>query len=263
MILQAVRKLILVILWTAFCLAFQFIVVRLRLSISKTFPLFYWRIYLRMIGIKVVVHGQWSRAQPTLFVSNHSSYLDIMILGSLIPGSFISKNLAHWPIISWLTKLNRTVFIDRQAHQQVQHQRDILYHRLLNRQNLILFPEGTTSDGNRVLPFKSSLFDCASTCIDGSFIVVQPISITATKLDDFPIGRTFRPFYSWYGNMDLVTHMWVVFTCHRMTVEVVFHSPVTMGQFKNRKEMSKYCEHVITAEVVRALSGYSFASSAR
>ena len=265
MILQPVRKLILVILWTALSIVFQFIVMQLRLSISKTFPLFYWHVYLRMIGIKVVVHGQWSQAQPTLFVSNHSSYLDVMILGSLIPGSFIAKrDIAHWPIVSLLAKkFNKTLFIERYRHHHAQQQRDVLCQHLLTRQNLILFPEGTTSDGNRVLPFKSSLFDCASTRIDGLFITVQPISITAIKLNDLPIARSFRPFYSWYGNMDLLTHMWVVFTCHRMTIEVVFHAPVTMDQFQHRKEMSKYCEQVITDDVVRALSGYSLDSSAR
>ena len=134
-----------------------------------------------------------------LFASNHVSYADIAVLGSLIAGSFIAKaEVAHWPLFGWLAKLQRTVFVDRRV-RSTQLQRDAMTERLAAGDALILFPEGTSGDGNRVLPFKSALFSAAERMQAIVPIAVQPVSIAYTRLDGMPLGRLLRPFIAWYG----------------------------------------------------------------
>src|ERR1700722_15146021 len=118
-------------------------------------PQLYHRFLLRLFGMRVRVHGAMAPTQPILFVANHTSYLDILVLNALIPAAFVAKaEVAGWPLIGLLAKLQHTVFIERRA-SRAGDQRDILARHLEKGQSLILFPEGTSSDGINVLPFKS------------------------------------------------------------------------------------------------------------
>src|SRR5206468_8064053 len=138
-----------------------------------------------------------------LFAANHISYTDITILGSLIPGSFIAKTeVAGWPFFGWLAKLQRSVFVDRRVHSTAT-QRDAISDRLAAGDALILFPEGTSGDGNRVLPFKSALFGALERGKDLPPVTVQPVSLAYARLDGMPIGRLYRPFFAWYGSVEL------------------------------------------------------------
>ncbi|MEX3930174.1 lysophospholipid acyltransferase family protein, partial [Paraburkholderia sp. BR10936] len=146
----------------------------------------------RLMGLDVVVRGQRADG-PVLFVSNHSSYLDITVLGSQIPGSFVAKSeVGSWPFFGLLARLQRTVFVERKARASVDKQRDDIGSRLDAGDSLILFPEGTSSDGNRTLPFKTALFAVAARRIDGRPLTVQPVSVAATRLDGIPMGFAFR-----------------------------------------------------------------------
>src|SRR5262249_58499052 len=136
-----------------------------------------------------------------LFAANHTGYLDIAVLGSVMPGSFVSKaEVASWPLFGWMAKLQRCVFVDRQVRSTAQ-QRDAIAERLAAGDALILFPEGTSADGNFILPFKSALFSVVYK--RDQPVTVQPVSLTYTRLDGLPIGRMMRPFFAWYGDMDL------------------------------------------------------------
>src|ERR1044071_8436357 len=145
-----------------------------------------------MLGLRVRAIGRPTATRPVLFAANHVSYLDITIFGSLIAGSFIAKHeVAKWPLFGWLAKLQRSVFIDRRVRSTAD-QRDSIAARLAANEALILFPEGTSGDGNRVLPFKSALFSVADD-IPGraaaGAVTVQPVSIAYTRLDGIPLGR--------------------------------------------------------------------------
>src|SRR5690606_36949826 len=144
--------------------------------------------------------------------------------------------IAGWPFFGWLAKLQRTVFVERRAARTAVH-RDELSERLSRGDNLVLFAEGTSSDGNRVLPFKSAFFAAAEPLPDGRMPLVQPVSIAYTRLGGMPLGRRMRHLYAWYGDMSLLPHLWRVLTSGRGTVEVEFHAPVTLDQFRNRKQL--------------------------
>ncbi len=127
---------------------------------------------------------------------------------------------------------------------------------LLCRENLILFAEGTSTDGCHILPFKSSLFSVAEQPLkDGMPIYVQPVSITAIALDGLPMGRTLRPLYAWYGNMTLAAHGWPMLRLGRMKVAVEFHPAVRSTDYKDRKALAGYCSQMALAGVNRALTG--------
>ncbi|MCG5244103.1 lysophospholipid acyltransferase family protein [Azospirillum doebereinerae] len=243
-------------LWTVTLIPVQAVAVALKRPLRHRLPVFYHRACARLMGLDVVVRGQRATEGPVLFVSNHSSYLDITVLGSVIPGSFIAKTeVAGWPFFGLLAKLQRTVFVERKARTEVGKQRDDIGARLESGDSLILFPEGTSSDGNRTLPFKTALFAVASRRIAGKALTVQPVSVTPTRLDGIPMGIAFRPFYAWYGDMDLAPHLWQAFKLGGMTVEVEFHPPVTIDGFSSRKAIAEHCQRAVSQGVVRAVTG--------
>ena len=134
-------------------------------------------------------------------------------------------------------------------------QRNEMATRIEAGDSLILFPEGTSNDGNRTLPFKSALFSAAEFERDGGPITVQPVSGAYTQLDGIPLGRLMRPFVAWYGDMELLSHLWVLIGLGRITVCVDFHEPVTIAEFASRKEMADYCQRVVANGVTSALYG--------
>jgi 1-acyl-sn-glycerol-3-phosphate acyltransferase len=133
--------------------------------------------------------------------------------------------------------------------------RDEIARRLHADDDLILFPEGTSGDGNGILGFKSALFSVAERRPHGKPLIVQPVSISYTRLDGLPLGRYLRPFFAWYGDMELGPHLWHAIGLGRVTVVVEFHEPVTIEQFGSRKALSDYCYAVVSRGVAAALSG--------
>ena len=232
------------------CLALAF-GSRLRTAI----PIWYHRRCCRLLGIRVERRGRPSAQHPVLFVSNHCSYLDITVLGSLVPASFVAKaEVAGWPLFGWLARLQRSVFVERRAFRTAGHRDDMLA-RLEAGDDLILFPEGTSSDGNRVLPFKSGLLSVTEAAPDGRPFTVQPVSVAYTMLDGLPLGRYLRPFFAWYGDMEMASHIWQWAGLGRLTVVVRFHPVVTLPEFGSRKALSEHCYEVISRGVADALAG--------
>ena len=219
-----------------------------------SFPRFYHRCCCYILGLRVRRLGRPTATRPVLFAANHVSYLDITIFGSLIAGSFVAKSeVAGWPLFGWLAKLQRSVFIDRRVRSTAE-QRDSIAGRLAAKDALILFPEGTSGDGNRVLPFKSALFSVADHSATGP-VTVQPVSIAYTRLNGMPIGRRYRPLFAWYGAMAMAPHLWRVLGLGTIEVVVEFHPPTTLAACGSRKMLARYCEERVKSGVATALSG--------
>ncbi len=243
------------LLLTVAVLPVQAIAVAFRLRLAGRVPLLYHSLCCRIFGFSIHVLGERSLHSPTLFVSNHISYADIAVLGSLIPGSFVARaDIANWPLFGLLAKLDRTVLIERVGRLAAKHRDDMLS-RLAAGDNLVLFPEGTSNDGNSVLPFKSSLFAVAGEVVNGGKLTVQPISIAYTRLDGMPIGREFRPHYAWYGDMDLVPHLWRMLGLGHVDIVVEFHPTVARAGEQPRKSLAAHCHRVIAAGVDAANAG--------
>ncbi len=120
-----------------------------------------------------------------------------------------------------------------------------------------MFPEGTSDDGNHVLPFKSALFSVAKHRFEsGGSLTIQPVSIAYTRLDGMPIGRALKPYFAWYGDMELASHLWALAGLGIITVEVVFHPPVDTSAFDSRKALAAHCHETVSSGVAAAYSGW-------
>ena len=254
-----VRRLIGYLFLTLLLMPIQALFVAVGSRAAERFPIAYHRICCRLMGIDIVTVGVMSKHRPTLFVSNHTSYLDITVLGALIPGSFVAKaEVAKWPLYGWLAKLQRTVFVDRKRNTS-HLQRDQLQQRLSAGDNLVLFPEGTSNDGNRVLAFRSALLSVAETPLTGAALMIQPVSVAYVALNGIPMGHGLRPLVAWYGDMTLGPHLWQFSRLGKVTVVVEFHPPVDLKDAGSRKDLTRYCLTSVAAGVERALTGRALA----
>ncbi|HXE27888.1 MAG TPA: lysophospholipid acyltransferase family protein [Stellaceae bacterium] len=216
------------------------------------FPVAYHRFICRVLGVRLVRRGMISTHRPTLFVANHTSYLDIEIMGAAIEGSFVSKaEVSRWPIFGWLARLQRTIFVERADRAGAARQRDEIRRRLDEGDNLILFPEGTSGDGIHLLPFKSTLFAAA----EDERVMVQPVSVVYRLLDGIPLGRFYRPFFAWYGDMTMAPHLWKMLGLGKLTVVMTFHEPARLKDFGSRKLLSEHCARIIAEGMGAALAG--------
>lgn len=256
--IRAARRLTLFVLWTLLIIVPQALLVRFRprSAYVRRIPKRYHRVATRILGLDVKVRGRISRDRPTLFVCNHLSYMDITVLGSLIEGSFVAKTeVGTWPGFGTLARLQRTVFVNREKRSSSAEQADSMIGRLQDGDNLILFPEGTSSDGNRTLPFKSALFAVASIKVDNKPLTVQPVTISCTHLDGIPIGRWLRPIYAWYGDMELPGHIWELTGIGKLRIQVQFHAPMTVDDVGSRKALANACWQKVAQGLSAANAG--------
>jgi 1-acyl-sn-glycerol-3-phosphate acyltransferase len=235
---RVIRRAGSVLLWTLPCMTIQAPCLLLPGRAKVDFARFYWSVVCRLLGVRVRLVGTAAGAmdgRPVVFVSNHSSWLDVPVLGGRIEACFVSKDeVGQWPLVGTVARLGRTVFISRRRHA-IGRERDALRERLANGDNLLLFPEGTTSDGSRVLPFRTSFFAVAE---GPELPLVQPISVVYDRLGGLPTGRASRPVFAWYGDMDLSTHFWR-FAQHRgLRATILLHPPLDPARFASRKALS-------------------------
>ena len=200
--------------------------------------------FLPRLGLEVRVVGELatqSSGRPVIFVSNHSSWVDVPVVGGVLPGSFVAKgDIAGWPVIRTIARLGRTVFVSRQRGSTAR-ERDAMQAVLTRGDNLILFPEGTSSDGSRVLPFRSSFFALAETAGEPvtSLPLIQPVSVVYDRLNGLPAGRSSRAVFAWYGDMDIASHFWRMTQHLDMRVTVLLHAPLDPALFPDRKSLSQ------------------------
>ena len=200
------------------------------------------RLAFIVLGIRRKVRGSQMR-QHGAVVSNHGSWLDIFALNASKRVYFVSKSeVASWPAIGWLARATGTVFINRRASEALK-QRQAFARRLRAGHKLLFFPEGTSTDGLRILPFKSTLF--AAFFEDGlrEELWIQPVTASYRA----PPGADPR-FYGWWGEMAFGPHLLQVLAAPRQgTVELVYHAPLRVADFPDRKALARACEQAVRA----------------
>jgi 1-acyl-sn-glycerol-3-phosphate acyltransferase len=217
---------------------------------ARVFPMYYHRLVCRILGVRVMFSGKRPQRGPMLIASNHVSWLDIVVLSAMAPVSFVAKKeVASWPLFGSLARLQRTVFIDRDRRHTTGNSRDDMRERLLGGDILVLFPEGTSSDGRRVLPFKSSFFGAAE--IDG--VLVQPVSIAYRGQRNLPMNRRLMPSYAWYGDMELAPHLLEALSTGPVEVAVTCHPPLSRSGELSRKALARHAEQQVRKGVALAL----------
>ena len=252
---RALARIVIYLAVTLPLMPVQALFLALNSPLAVRLPKAYHALCCRIFGIRLDIRGDISTTKPTLFVANHLSYVDIEVMSAAVETSFIAKReVASWPLFGWLAKLQRTVFVDRRA-SGVHAERDEVKARLDSGGNLVLFAEGTSSDGNRLKPFKSALFSAAQNEVDGHPVTIQPVTIAYTHLDEMPLGRAWRPLVSWYGDMEMLTHGWHLLGLGKLTATLLFHPPVSYAVFGSRKALAAHCERVIARGLSAANGG--------
>jgi 1-acyl-sn-glycerol-3-phosphate acyltransferase len=219
-------------------------------AMARVFPMHYHRFVLRILGITLKIVGNPAQHGPVLIACNHASWLDIPVLSAVTPLSFIAKREVNsWPFFGSLARLQRTVFVDRERRHATGNSRNEIQERLKAGDTLVLFPEGTSSDGVRVLPFKTALFGAAE--LPG--VSVQPVTIAYAGHRNLPMNRRLRPSYAWYGAMDLPPHLWAALATGPIDVTVICHEPVSIGPGVDRKALAHHAESQVRRGLHHAL----------
>ncbi|MBB4143455.1 lysophospholipid acyltransferase family protein [Rhizobium rhizoryzae] len=207
--------------------------------LRRTLPRFWHRVACRLLGLHVRTHGNLEARRPLMIAANHASWKDILVLGSVADVVYVAKaEVANWPVFGVLAKLQKTIFVEREQKRKAGDQVNEIASRLGGGEIVVLFPEGTTSDGNRLLDVKSSLFGAASAAVASSpegVVYVQPVSIAYTGIYGMPMGRYYRPIAAWPGDIELTPHLMGVLKAEALEVDVDFGEAVEFRADTNRK----------------------------
>ena len=210
---------------------------------AQYMPMWFHRALLAIVGIRWRLDGKLPPDRPLLLVANHLSWLDIVVFGAVGPVSFVAKaEMSKWPIFGTLAKLQRTVFVKREERRNSHQQANEIADRLTAREIMVLFPEGTTTDGNLLAPFKTSLFEAAKIALKQSPVetaLVQPASIEYTHLHGLLICRAERPHVSWPGELDLGESLIPIFKQGALDVTIRLGEPIILEDSTHRKAVAR------------------------
>lgn len=228
------------------------------LKLRHTIPMLFHRLVLRALGARVTVRGEPTDRRPALYVPNHVTWLDIMVLGAFSPMSFVGKSeIARWPVFGYLARLQRTIFVDRDRRQATSRTAEEMIERMREGEPVVLFAEGTSSDGNRVLPFRGALIGAAESLAraTGDTVWIQPIALAYRRINGLPSGRQHRPRISWIGDIDLVPHAWDLLKDGALDIDLIFGNPVPFDPSADRKAVAKFLEQRVRGMLSASLTG--------
>jgi lyso-ornithine lipid O-acyltransferase len=220
-------------------------------------PVLWHRFVLFLTGTNVTVTGRPASERPLLLLANHMSWLDIPVLGSVMPLSFVAKKeVADWPVFGLFAKLQRSVFINRERRHATGAVADVVAQRLSKGDVIVVFAEGTSSDGNRVLPFRSALVGAAQKALtNAGSATIQPVAIAYTRMLGLPIGRQHRAEIAWYGGTDLIPHLANVLAKGGIDVHVVFGPARRLSADGDRKKVTAEAEALVRRLVANLNTG--------
>lgn len=222
-----------------------------KLDLAGRLPMKFHKLALWCMGVRVHLDGEPLADAPVLLVGNHVSWLDIVILGSIAPLRFVSKDdVASWPVFGTLARLQRTVFVSRTRRISTGDTAQEMSGALAGGDRLVLFAEGTSSHGGHVLPFRSALLGAVMGEVAADR--VQAFSLGYVRCDGLPISRAERAGLGWYGDMDLLPSLLHIIHGGPMDIVVHLSAPQPASSLGTRKQAAKALE----LQVRRTLSGY-------
>ena len=197
-----------------------------------------------LLNLKVSLEGERVDLQSGahVIVSNHLGYLDGIVLGSLFPVTYVSKKeVRHWPLIGQWTALCGTIYVDRKRKDKTPLLVEAIAKRLGEKVNVLIFPEGTSTNGERLLPFQSAHFAAPLR----ARAMVVPVTLIYKTIDGGPLSHANRDRIYWYGDMDFISHFWKLLALRKVEVSVTIHSPIETWHYRNhsqgRKQLSQDC----------------------
>ena len=245
-ILRLIFILIFLLSIIAFSIPVQVLCNIIGFKLKKIYPLYFYQMIKIVTGININFNKTKFNKKNTgvLYIANHVSWFDIICLGTLLNARFIAKKeVSQMGIFGFLAMLSNTFFIDNENKNKIVEYNYLIQKKLKAGENFIIFPEGTTSDGNCIKNFKSSMLECAFD--NNNEIKIQPISICYSKLNNIPMGIYLRRNIAWVGDTSMVAAMVNFLRSGRITVDIIFHDLMSVNNFKNRKELAAHCEKQI------------------
>lgn len=242
---------------TLILIPFQMIAVKLDLKLARKLPMLWHKIATKLVGLNIRVTGKIPSTRPLMLVSNHVSWMDIPVLGSVMELSFIAKSeVNEMTGANFLSRLQRTIFIVREDKRKAGQQAQEITQRMLDGDAMVLFGEGTTHDGNRIGTFKSALLGAAQFALKDDAVdsvMIQPVSIAYTRLHGMPMGRYTRAKAAWYGDMRLGSHAINIMLQSAWDVEVIFGEPIIFDEDSNRRHVTKQIQSQVRDNFLNTL----------
>ena len=245
-------------LFLCIALPIQSLAMMFKWPVRTRIPALFHQCVCYLLGVRIHARGEIAAARPLLLLPNHVSWLDISVLSALAPISFVSKNdVARWPIIGTFARLQRSVFVDRTRRTLTGEATREIAERMHTGDAMVLFAEGTSSDGNHVLPYRSALIGAVEQAIlrsePGRNAWVQPMSIAYISVNGLPLGYLGRTFVAWYGDTDLVTSLFPIVKEGAIDVIVTFGDPIEVSESFSRKDIAARAESAVRDMTVAAL----------
>jgi 1-acyl-sn-glycerol-3-phosphate acyltransferase len=246
------------VLLTVVLIPLQAMAVARNWAIQRRIPQFYHRIACYMMGLRISIVGTPPRQRSSLIVSNHSSWIDISVISAAAPVAFVAKHeIAQWPVFGLLARLQRSIFVDRRRRCETKKVNEKIADRLAGGDPVVLFAEGTSSDGNHVLPFRSALIGAAGDALiragATSQILLQPLSIAYVGLHGLPMGRRNRFRAAWCGTTDLLPHLGRILREGGIDVVLTWGEPIPYTRHSDRKEITRTLETTVRRLTSNAL----------
>lgn len=256
--IRALPVILILVVVALLLLPFQLAGILLNNRLQRIVPKLFHRAACAVIGIRITQIGARTQDSPVLILSNHASWLDIIVLSAIAPVVFVAKSeVANWPLFGWLAKLQRTIFVERERRHKTGDAARAMGERLMGGDAVVLFPEGTSSDGIRILPFRSALIGAVHHTIGDSThhdrVTVQPVSIAYVRYGGVPVGRALRDKVAWYGEAELVPHLLGVLSAGAVDVTVSWGDAVGYGMTADRKQIARDTEAAVRRMTARAL----------
>jgi 1-acyl-sn-glycerol-3-phosphate acyltransferase len=249
---------------TPILISLQWMLEKLRLPGWGFIACNYYRFLCKLLRLRVRVVGKPRDDRAVLFVSNHVSWLDIVAIGSVQPVCFVAKSeVRKWPLVGITAVRQRTVFVDRARRHQAATAVAQIVERIQGGTSVVLFAEGTSSDGNRVLPFRSALLGAIEAAKHADAPVeIQPMAIAYTAQQGIPMGRRHRPLSAWYGDMDFLPHIKGLIDRAVVDTVISYGEPLDADAAISRKQITQQLERTTRRLLAGSLRGRRIAEPA-
>lgn len=224
----------------------QLIITRLHLPGWSLLPRGFHKLTCVFLGLKVTVLGKLEHGRPTLLVSNHISWTDIVAIGSVADVTFVSRQeISQWPLIGFLASLQKTIFVNPNRKTDTKRTSAEMAERMADDRAVLLFAEGQTDIGTHVLPFRSALIGAAqSAMMDAGAhnVVIQPMTVAYTRLQGLPVSRNERSLIAWIKSKSFVENILEILSGGSKDVTIAFGDPHALSDGDDRKKITRQCE---------------------
>ena len=238
----------------------QALINALKLPFWNVLPRLFHRIGCLFLGLRVEVIGQPATGRPTLLVSNHISWTDIVAVGSVADVTFVAKReVGDWPFVGMMARLQKTIFVDRTRRSDAGRTAQEMGTHMADGNAVLLFAEGQSDIGTHVLPFRSALVGAAQHAMieaGANDVLIQPLTIAYTRLQGLPVSRNERSLIAWIKSKSVKQNIREILGGPIKDVTVAFGTPIPLGENDNRKQVTKQAEDQVRTMLVALNRGH-------